>query len=257
MRALGVAALLGLFALAAGQSYSVDVSGGPLTLPEEVAEAAAAWNSASEEARLEQSAAAENRIEFADPELLGPDLVSATLVRDDEAGFDVWLNPEIYREFPQALIHELGLLLGLPSASSGVMDPALSGDSPEAPTEADLQALTAAQGRTGGDIDGDGVVGLADLAALGRAYGQRGVNLSADLDGDGVVGAADVELLRENYTFTAPAPVPEETEPAEDQPDANQAGSNEVGEADPDGYQAGGTEAGGTEGETDTDETEE
>lgn len=240
MRALGVVALLGLFVLAAGQSYSVDVSGGPLTLPEEVAEAAAAWNSASEEARLEQSAAAENRISFADPELLGPDLVSATLVRDDETGLEVWLNPETYREFPQALVHELGLLLGLPSASSGVMDPALSGDNPNAPTEADLQALAVAQGRTGGDIDGDGVVGLADLAALGRAYGQRGVNLAADLDGDGMVGAADVELLRENYTFTAPAPVPEENEPSENQPDANQSGGNEAGASQPGGNEAGG-----------------
>lgn len=239
MRAPVALALLCCLAIATGQGYSVDVRGGPLTLPEDVAAAASAWNSASEAARLEQSAAADNSFSFADAGLLGPDLVSATLVRDDEAGFEVWLNPQIYRDFPQALIHELGLLLGLPAASSGVMDPALGSDDPNAPTEADLQALAEAQGRTGGDIDGDGVVGLADLAELGRAYGQRGVNLSADLDSDGVVGASDVELLRENYTFTKPAPGPGESDPEEngaeaDEPDANEAVENEDGEADAD-----------------------
>lgn len=192
---------------AAAQTYSVDSSGGPLTLEEELAEAAAAWNSAAEGVELEQSTGAATSFSYADPELLGPDIVSATLVRDDEEGFEVWLNPLTLEEFPQALLHELGLLLGLSSAEAGVMDPVLSTDSPDTPTQEDLEAFAAARARVGGDIDGDGDVDISDLAALGRAYGQRGVNLAADLDGNGVVGAEDIELLRGEYSFTVPAPV--------------------------------------------------
>jgi len=42
-----------------------------------------------------------------------------------------------------------------------------------------------------GDLDGDGVVGSADLAALLAAWGGDG----ADLDGDGVTGSADLAVV--------------------------------------------------------------
>jgi hypothetical protein len=44
-----------------------------------------------------------------------------------------------------------------------------------------------------GDIDGDGAIGAADLAALLAAWGSAGG--PADLDGDGGVGAADLAAL--------------------------------------------------------------
>ncbi|HEX7003434.1 MAG TPA: dockerin type I domain-containing protein [Trueperaceae bacterium] len=209
-----LALILGLGACASAQSYRVEGSGGPIDLSARLAEAAAAWNEAAEGAELEEEPGAATVFSFAEPELMGPDLVSATLVREGEEGFEVWLNPATIEEFPQALLHELGLLIGVPAADSGVMDPALSSDSPAAPTEADLEALARALASAGGDLDGDGDVDIRDLAALGRAYGQEGVNLAADLDGDGEVDADDVALLRENYTFTEPRPVAEEPEGA-------------------------------------------
>ncbi|MEX2536209.1 MAG: hypothetical protein WD273_11500 [Trueperaceae bacterium] len=232
-RLLPIQLLLAVIMFATAQSYRVEGSGGPLTLAEDVATAAQAWNSLTGEATLEQEASAGTTIRFADPELMGPDVVSATVVRDTvmndtvlndtvsndtaatagPAGLDIWLHPELYRDYPQALLHELGLLLGVPAVVSAseepeesVMTPALTGTGPDAPTEGDIEALRAGQERISGDIDGDGRVDLSDLAELGRAYGQRGVNLVADLDDDGVVGAGDVELLRENYIFTAPEP---------------------------------------------------
>ncbi len=45
----------------------------------------------------------------------------------------------------------------------------------------------------GASLDGDGVVGAADLASMLGAWGTT--DLAADLDGDGVVGAPDLALL--------------------------------------------------------------
>jgi len=48
-----------------------------------------------------------------------------------------------------------------------------------------------------GDLDGDGVVGGADLARLLAAWGNAGG--PEDLDGDGVVGGADLTVLLANW----------------------------------------------------------
>lgn len=48
------------------------------------------------------------------------------------------------------------------------------------------------------DIDGDGIVGPADLALLLGSWGQPG---AADLDGDGAVGPADLAILLGAWTF--------------------------------------------------------
>jgi hypothetical protein len=46
------------------------------------------------------------------------------------------------------------------------------------------------------DLDGDGLVGAADLSALLSAWGARGTAAgAADIDGDGSVGAADLAAL--------------------------------------------------------------
>jgi hypothetical protein len=44
------------------------------------------------------------------------------------------------------------------------------------------------------DLNGDGVVGAADLASLIAAWGEC-AGCAADLSGDGVVGAADLASL--------------------------------------------------------------
>ena len=45
-----------------------------------------------------------------------------------------------------------------------------------------------------GDINGDGIVGAADLSILLSNWG-AGPGSPADLDGDGTVGAADLSAL--------------------------------------------------------------
>lgn len=204
IRLLLWAVLLAAASAALAQTYRVDDSGGPLTLSEDLSLAADAWNDLIEDGGLEESSAAATVISFGDAERMGPDLVSMTLIGEGGEPFDVLLNPELYRSYRTALLHELGLLIGLPVADEGVMDPALEDDGPSAPTDADVAALTGLHDRVEGDIDGDGEVGLADLAALGRAYGQRGLNLAADLDRDGEVGAGDLESLRRRYLFVRP-----------------------------------------------------
>lgn len=217
---------LGLFNGALAQQYRVDDSGGPLTLAEEVAEAAAAWNRAGEEVSLEEVAGAGALIRFGDPESMGPDLVSLTLQPEDGT-LEVRLQPRLYRDYPAALLHELGLLVGLPAGGQGVMAPALATDGQAVLGEEETAALTDLRERVVGDLNGDGTVDLADLAALGRVYGQRGVNLAADLDGDGSVGAADLEILREAYRFEAPAAGDPGENPAAATDDAEGVGTSE------------------------------
>ena len=49
-----------------------------------------------------------------------------------------------------------------------------------------------------GDLDGDGIVGAADLLALLRAWGTDPGG-PPDFDGDGSVGASDLLLLLTNW----------------------------------------------------------
>jgi hypothetical protein len=224
--------LLLLPSLVLGQGYRVDDEGGPLTLAEDLAAAADAWTAAAarleEELVVAESAEAASVFRYADAERMGPDLVSLTLIPRGTEGLTVLLNPELYRRYPSALLHELGLLIGLPTTPEGVMNPLLEPDDVTSASaafsaaldEEVLAALEELGSRVEGDINGDGEVGLEDLAELGRAYGRRGLNLPADLNGDGEVGADDVELLRTAYRFTTPArgdarPDPVATEPDE------------------------------------------
>lgn len=190
------------------QAYEVDTEGGPLGLVEELAEAAAAWSQLLGDEGLREQTGADNLIAFADPDLMGPDTVSLTLVHEGAAGLEIRLHPQLYRDYPAALAHELGLILGLSTGGEGVMAAGLVAGGPRLPGELEAEALAAVQRRLPGDVDGDSVVGFTDLLALGRAWGQRGLNLPADLDGDGVVGEGDLAILREHYTFQSPAAAP-------------------------------------------------
>src|SRR5262245_36052847 len=58
------------------------------------------------------------------------------------------------------------------------------------------------------DLDGDGSIGLSDLATLmnsfGLSAGDPGFNPDADLDGDGSIGLNDLSILMASFGQTCP-----------------------------------------------------
>lgn len=224
--------LTGLPAAAAG--YRVDSSGGPLTLPDDVAAAILTWSRLVTGVDLTEGAGdMEVRFAAGEPGGAGPDTVTLTL--QDSAGpvhLTVLVNPLLYRTWPAALLHEAGIMLGAGPASTGIMNPALGAGTPAEPQESDLELLRLARSRVPGDLNGDGAVDWLDLLELAAAFGQRGVNLPGDLDGDGVITDADLQLLRQLYAFhepreeagPEPEPEPEPAGPAEPAEPAGAAG---------------------------------
>lgn len=200
-------------------NYRVDSTGGPLTLAEDLEAAIAAWAETENvdfEATVTQDAA--TVIGYGQAALFGPDLYSLTLSHSSgaERELRVLLNPAPSELRPTVLLHEVGVLAGLPEAASGVMNPRLKEDSPTTLSEEDRLALQNLEVFAPEDINRDGVVDFYDLAEFARAFGRTGVNLPADLNQDGVVDRQDLELLRSAYTFGAPAeepPARAQTEP--------------------------------------------
>ncbi|MEY3143394.1 MAG: hypothetical protein RLY21_1887 [Planctomycetota bacterium] len=74
-----------------------------------------------------------------------------------------------------------------------ITGPSALGTSPEIDAIADVAPAAAA-----GDLDGDGIVGAADLATLLASWGTS--DAAADLDGDGIVGAADLAAMLAAWT---------------------------------------------------------
>ena len=61
-----------------------------------------------------------------------------------------------------------------------------------------------------GDLNGDGMVGSADLDIVRGNWGQSVVGAeNGDANGDGVVGSGDLDIVRANWGATAAAAVPE------------------------------------------------
>lgn len=186
--------------------YAVDDSGGPLLLSEMAEQAAAAWRSAvvgTVDLRLAASADSRNVVRYGSQALLGPDTVSLTTVAPD-GRVTAYLSPTAGELTHTALVHELGVLLGLREGGSGVMATALT--SPLAsPTPEDVIELSALSRFEPADLTRDGTVDFYDLIALAEAFGETGVNVPGDLNGDGSVDDADVEALRQRYQFAPPA----------------------------------------------------
>lgn len=198
--------------------YSVDESGGPLLLSSAVASAAQAWSAAAPEAVTFQAADGQtaeadgatssvHRIAYGDVGLFGPDALSFTLLHPGSSATEVLVSPTAGDMLTPVLLHELGVLAGLPEGGEGVMASAVPAGV-AAPTPVDVEALRQLRVFAPEDINRDGVVDFYDLAELAQAYGSRGVNLAADLNGDGVVDDADLEALRRAYRFSPPAERP-------------------------------------------------
>lgn len=198
-------------------SFSVDESGGPLLLSTAVGSAARAWETAAPglvtfvdaDAAAEPEApatgsAATHLIAYGDPNLFGPDALSFTLVRAGTAATEVLVSPSAGELLHPVLLHELGVLAGLPEGGAGVMASAVTAGA-TAPAPVDVEALRALQVFRPEDINRDGVVDFYDLAALAEAFGSRGVNLAADVNGDGVVDDRDLAAVQRAYQFLPPA----------------------------------------------------
>ncbi|MBS3934435.1 MAG: hypothetical protein KGZ35_08765 [Truepera sp.] len=205
--------ILLLVSSALALTYRVDPRGGPLDLEERVAGALAAWAGAEGvevTARPTQDAA--TVIGYGSATAFGPDTHSLTVART-EAGrraLEVRLNPASpFRE--RALLHEVGVLLGLSPSDRGIMNPRFTHDTPSAPTADDLNALRAQREVVPEDVNRDGVVDFYDLWLLAQSFGRSGVNLPADINRDGVVDRADLALLQAAYIFAAPAETPPAT----------------------------------------------
>jgi hypothetical protein len=189
--------------------YQVDDSGGPLSLSDKAADAAAAWTSAvanAIELHLTQVQGSSNRLQYGTDELLGPDTLSLTTVGPGGA-VTAYVSPSAGELAQAVIVHELGVIIGLPEGGDGVMARALT-TSLAAPSTADVAELLALGRFEPADLTRDGTVDFYDLIALAETFGATGVNLAGDLDGDGTVGAADIDVLRSTYRFTAPGQPP-------------------------------------------------
>ncbi len=184
-------------------AYRVEDDGGPLLLSERTSDAAKIWEGAAPGAAVfTQDPTAATVVRYGADGLMGPDALSLTLQRSGR--IEVLVSPGAGASVTAALVHELGILLGLPEGGDGVMARALTPDA-TAPTPGDVAELLDRRAYLPMDLDRSGAVDFYDLAAFGRAYGQTGFNLAADFNGDGKVDAADLAALRDAYEFGPPS----------------------------------------------------
>jgi hypothetical protein len=189
------------------RTVAVEPLGGPANLATDLDSAIAAWKSAAPKlVSLGIAGNAPSSIGYAAPALLGPDTLSIDLHVPGQAGTQVQLAPTAVAAHPMVLLHEVGVLLGLPEGTGGVMAFAvpLTGE-PATPTSSDVDSLRARYTFAPEDLNHDGTVDFYDLVLFGQAFGAQGVNLPADFNADGQVDAQDLQLLTSAYTFSPPS----------------------------------------------------
>lgn len=189
-------------------------------LAEALDEAMAQWTS------LDDTLAAELRpdglhiFRFGDTERFPPGTHSLTVQRQQAGGRTVEsLLRQGSERLEQALLHEVGIMFGLPVAEVGIMNPRFNEETPPLLGETERETLETLEQFEREDINRDGVVDFYDLVQLARAFGRQGVNLPEDLNQDGVVDERDLELLRQRYTFTPPASSPPGSDVLEEVPE--------------------------------------
>jgi hypothetical protein len=185
----------------------VDASGGPSSLADDLTAAIAAWTKAAPDlAKLSIDPKAASTVGYAAPARLGPDTFSLDLRVPGRDGVEVHVASGAPAAHPMVLLHEVGVLLGLPEGGSGVMAYAVpASNEPTAPTAADVQVLKAQRTYAPEDLNRDGKVDFYDLVLFGQAFGTQGVNLPADFNGDGRVDRQDLAMLESAYTFAPPS----------------------------------------------------
>lgn len=189
------------------RSVAVEASGGPANLLDAVRAAIQAWAKAAPKlVDLHVDPAATSRIAYAPPALLGPDTLSLDLRTPGRQGITVQVAAGAVDSHPMVLLHEIGVLLGLPEGSGDAMAFAIpSSGEPAAPSAGDVQVLQAQRTFAPEDLNRDGTVDFYDLALFGQAFGTQGVNLPADFNHDGRVDGRDLALLEKAYHFSPPS----------------------------------------------------
>jgi len=193
--------------VAPARTVAVDAGGGPASLTDDLTAAIAAWAKAAPDlAKLDIDAKAASKLTYAAPARLGPDTLSLDLRVPGRDGVEVHVASGAPAAHPMVLLHEVGVLLGLPEGGGGVMAYAVpASNEPTAPTTADVQLLRAQRTYAREDLNRDGKVDFYDLVLFGQAFGTQGVNLPADFNGDGRVDRQDLAMLESAYTFAPPS----------------------------------------------------
>lgn len=182
--------------------YRVEDSGGPLLLSEQAAVAAGAWRELEPDAiDLVVDDSSDDLLAYGPEALFAPGTASLTLVGPD--GVRYLFSPSAGELLQPALLHELGLVLGLAAGGPGVMGMGLS-EAAAVPGAVELAELAASRRYAPADLSRDGVVDFLDLLEFSRSFGVSGLNLAADLDGDGDVDEDDLALLEQAYELTPP-----------------------------------------------------
>lgn len=178
-------------------------------LADAVEEALAQWQSLDATLAAELRPDGQHVFRFGSAERFPPGTHSLTVQRQQggRRTIESVLRQEGER-FEQALLHEVGIMFGLPTAEVGIMSPRFSDETSPLLGETERETLETLEQFEREDINRDGVVDFYDLVLLARAFGRQGVNLPEDLNQDGVVDERDLELLRQRYTFTPPSPDP-------------------------------------------------
>ncbi|HKI57362.1 MAG TPA: dockerin type I domain-containing protein [Trueperaceae bacterium] len=210
------------------QTVAVDPTGGPASLPADVAAAIQAWTKAAPTlVNLSVDPASASSIGYAPPALLGPDTLSLDLRTPGQSGITVQVAPTAVKDHPMVLLHEVGVLLGLPEGSGDVMAYAVPpGGEPAAPSSADVQALQAQRTFAPEDLNHDGTVDFYDLVLFGQDFGTQGVNVPGDFNHDGRVDGQDLALLKKAYHFSPPSQTAPGTTPATPASGTNAAGAS-------------------------------
>lgn len=192
------------------RTVTVEAAGGPADLTDAVTAAVKAWRDAAPGlVSLELAPGSASTIRYVAPALLGPDTLSLDTRVPGKDGVTVEVATAAVTSHPMVLLHEVGVLVGLPEGGQGVMAFAVPASAePDTPTAADAAALKALRTFAPEDLNRDGTVDFYDLVLFGQAFGTQGVNLPADFNGDGRVDGRDLALLEKAYHFTAPSQTP-------------------------------------------------
>lgn len=211
--------LLLLLCYSSVEAQSLSYRYDSLSLQADVEAALAQWRAVEGgNVSAEVSETASTVFVLGDARLLGPDVLSLTLLERSQQGEQSTriVLAAASEARAQALLHEWGRLLNLPTRNNGVMNPRIDEEKLlTSLSSSDQRALRDAERYVVEDINRDGKVDFYDLLELAANYNREGARLAGDLNDDGVVNQADVSILQAAYQFLPPSQTPPARESAD------------------------------------------